>query len=255
METPAPSRRRQFFPALPSAPADVGGAAAPAPDTIAAWDRVVSSTETRLRRNLLSPRSAVPADVRGEATPIEGGLVNRWAGALFIRNVTLDQMLEKLATPGTPPPQEDVLASRVLRRSGNQSLDVYLKLTRRTIVTATYDTEHHVTFERLSPTLATSRSVSTRIVELGGDDRGFLWRLNSYWRYQQVGDGVLVEMESLTLSRSVPALVRPVALPIVGRVARESVNRTLEAFRRWFEPSSRNTLRTENATLRPALLH
>ena len=91
-------------------------------------------------------------------------------------------------------PEEDVLASRVLRRSGNQSLDVYLKLTRRTIVTATYDTEHHVTFERLSPTLATSRSVSTRIVELGGDDRGFLWRLNSYWRYQQVGDGVLVEM-------------------------------------------------------------
>ncbi len=34
-----------------------------------------------------------------------------------------------------------------------------------------------------------------------GKDRGFLWRLNSYWRYQQVDGGVLVECESLTLSR------------------------------------------------------
>jgi sigma-B regulation protein RsbU (phosphoserine phosphatase) len=34
VETPAPTRRRQFFPALPSAPADVGGAAEPARDLL-----------------------------------------------------------------------------------------------------------------------------------------------------------------------------------------------------------------------------
>jgi len=34
-----------------------------------------------------------------------------------------------------------------------------------------------------------------------GDDRGFLWRLNAYWRYEQVAGGVIAECESITLSR------------------------------------------------------
>ena len=41
----------------------------------------------------------------------------------------------------------------------------------------------------------------------GGADRGFLWRLNSYWRYRQVGNGVQVDVLSLSLSRDVPWVV------------------------------------------------
>ena len=211
--------------------------AEPTRETLAAWNRVVSSTEARLQRDVHRLRGSAAGGITGSATPVEGGLINHWTGALFIKGVTLDALLSRLTNPGTPPPQEDVVESRVLRRSGTESLHVYLKLVRRAIVTATYDTEHAVTITRLSPTLAVSRSISTRIAEVGGGDRGFLWRLNSYWRYQQLPTGVLVEMESLTLSRSVPAVVRPVAMPIVNRVARESVVRTLSAFRSWFEPS------------------
>jgi putative flippase GtrA len=211
-------------------------AATPSPETMAAWDRFVGAAEGRIRRDVQRARGTLPAAVRGSTTPIEGGLINHWTGGLFIRGVTLQEVLDRLAYPGTPPPQEDVVESRVLSRRGNDSWRVYLKIVRRSIVTATYDTEHDVVFTRLSPALAVSRSVATRIAETGGDDRGFLWRLNSYWRYQQLPDGVLVEMESLTLSRGVPALVKPVALPLVSRVARDSVHRTLDAFRRWFEP-------------------
>lgn len=94
----------------------------------------------------------------------------------------------------------------MLSRSGN-SLRVYLKLSRTAIVTVVYDTEHDVTFERRSPGLAVSRSVSTRIVETGGGDRGFLWRLNSYWTYTQVGSDVRIDLQSLSLSRG--ARTRP----------------------------------------------
>jgi hypothetical protein len=38
---------------------------------------------------------------------------------------------------------------------------------------------------------------------------------------------VIVECESVSLSRQVPVLVRAVANPIVDRIARESLNRTL----------------------------
>ena len=136
--------------------------------------------------------------------------------------------------PGTPPPQEDVLQSRVLGRSGD-SLRVYLKLVRRTLVTVTYDTEHQVTFQRQSTGLATSRSVSTEIAEADGRDRGFLWRLNSYWRYAQVGNDVLVELESLSLSRNVPWILKP----IITRIARESMTKALEALRRFGESLQR----------------
>jgi hypothetical protein len=145
--------------------------------------------------------------------------------------------------PGTPPPQDDVLESRVLGRS-NDSLRVYLKLVRRTIMTVTYDTEHQMTFRRHGPGLATSRSVSTRIVEVDGRDRGFLWRLTSYWRYVQVGNAVRVELQAVSLSRDVPTLLKPVAGPIVNRIARESVSRTLEALRGFFERNRPSVLGT-----------
>jgi hypothetical protein len=79
--------------------------------------------------------------------------------------------------------------------------------------------------------LATARSVATSIRETGGRDRGFLWRLNSYWRYRQVAGGVVVELESITLSRSIPGVIRPIAMPIVHHIARESMARTLDTFR------------------------
>ena len=64
-----------------------------------------------------------------------------------------------------------------------------------------------------------------------GKDHGFLWKLNSYWRYQQVDGGVLVECESLTLSRGVPAILAPFVKPIISGVARESMKRTLTSMR------------------------
>jgi len=56
------------------------------------------------------------------------------------------------------------------------------------------------------------------------ENRGLLWRWNAYWRYEQVAEGVVVECESVTLSRTIPLVLRPVAGPIVGHVARESMD-------------------------------
>ncbi len=134
----------------------------------------------------------------------------------------------------------EVKASRLLDRNGD-TLRVFMKLERdATVMTVTYNTEHAVEYRRYG-TRATSRSISTKIAEVAdagkpterekraGDDHGFLWRLNAYWRFEQVGDGVLIECESVTLSRSVPLLVRPLVGPIANRIARESLERTLRS--------------------------
>ena len=68
-----------------------------------------------------------------------------------------------------------------------------LKLTRKELITVTYNTEHVVELTRHGPARASSRSVATKIAELAdagtsrerekpaGSDLGLLWRLNAYW--------------------------------------------------------------------------
>ena len=209
------------------APAPIA-AAELGPETVAAWDRYVADAEAHLFR--YAAQAGRPDEPSGRAVAVPGGAIHHWRGSTLIRGVTVDRLLDALMHPGTPPPQEDVLAAAMLGRSAD-SLRVSLRLVRRAIVTATYDTEHEMTFSRHSPALATSRSVATTIAEVGGGDRGFLWRLHSYWRYRQVGGDVLVELESISLSRAVPTVLQPIAGPIIGRIARESVTRTLEALR------------------------
>jgi hypothetical protein len=55
--------------------------------------------------------------------------------------------------------------------------------------------------------------------------------LNSYWRYEQTDGGVIVECESISLSRSIPSLLEFMVRPIIDRVARESMERTLSSLR------------------------
>lgn len=200
-------------------------------ETTAAWNQYVAGTEAQWRHQRPGPQSEEP---QGQAIAVPGGTIHDWRSSTVIHGITVDALVRALMYPGTPPPQEDVLESRLLSRSG-ETLLVYLKITRRTLMTVTYDTEHQVTFERPNAGYALSRSASTHISEVDGRDRGFLWRLNSYWRYEQVGDDVRIDMRSLSLSRNVPALLRPVANPIVNRIARESMVKTLDAVRNYVE--------------------
>lgn len=199
-------------------------------ETVTAWDRHITGIEAS-RPPQASNALIEPA---GRTLSIPGGTIHEWRGSALVRRCTVSRLLNGLMNPGTPPPQPDVLESRVLEREGN-ALRVYLKVVRHAIVTVTYDMEHSVRFDRPSPGLATSRSIATRIVEAGGDDHGFLWRLNSYWRYAQVGESVQVDMLSVSLSRSVPVILGRIAMPIVKRVARESMQQTLEAVKRFGE--------------------
>ena len=207
------------------------------PVTVAAWNARVATIEARIEREL-SPwrRSLVVEDPGGTTTDVDGGLISQWRGSVFLPGVQLDTLLNRLRNPREQGPhQEDVLALRVLKREPD-SLDLFIRMTRTKIVTVTYDTVHHVEYRRHGPMRASSRSVATRITELDdegrakipGEDRGFLWRMNAYWRYEQVRGGVIVDLESVTLSRGIPLGMGTIVRPLVNRIARESMARTLD---------------------------
>lgn len=197
----------------------------------------------RLRKGEVIVTRAVARDGAASEIEVEGGMINHWRGTGFVPNVKLDVLLKTLQEPQADKhKQEDVLSSRVVQ-TGENSQKLFLRLRRTKLITVVYDTEYDTTYRRIAADRALSTSISTRIVEVEnagtpqeralpeGNDHGFMWRLYSYWRYKQVGDGVVVEVESLTLSRNLPFLLSPFLRPVVNSTARDSLTRTLTSMR------------------------
>ena len=242
--------------------------------TLAAWQRYVEATERRmareigdggrflvldfhddgepLRREALAGQPVIwrteTRDDEGESIAVPKGSIHHWHGAILIPNADVDHVVDGLQYAIPPHElQNDVLESRVLWRDGDR-LGTFLKLSRKAIVTMQYNTEHVAEYVRPGGGRAWSRSESTRIAELEdfgspaerekpvGNDRGFLWRLNVYWRYEEVAGGVLMECEVVTLSRSIPLLMRWMVAPLVTREARAAVVDMLESMRAKLDP-------------------
>jgi hypothetical protein len=192
----------------------------------------------------ISIKKMLSYDPSGKKMVLAGGIAHHWRGSVFIPGAKLEDILYRILNPtAADMEQEDVLKWRVLER-GQDSLKIFLKLQRSKFVTVVYNTEHEVKVQRYGKDRASSTSVATRIAELdspnssrerekpAGQDNGFLWRMNSYWRYEQVAGGVIVELESVTLSRSVPFLFNLLIHPMIESTARESVERTLASMRK-----------------------
>lgn len=185
-----------------------------------------------------------PRVIKIDAPSVDDGKIHHWVGAIFVPGVTVSALVDRLEQSAGHESEhyEDVLASHLIARDGDR-VNVFMKLRRTNLITVTYNTEHVVDYRRIATERASARSVATKIAELANagtpqehekpsaEDNGFLWRLNAYWRYEAVPGGVLVECESVSLSRAVPTLLRPVANPIVDRIARESLTRTLVSLR------------------------
>ena len=234
-------------------------------ETVAAWNRYIEATEQRIADELAAGdrflvldfaddpaearRAALAGEVRvermetraadGKRIRVPKGTIHHWRGSALIPDAELEDVLHGLIVAIDPVDlQDDVVESRVIERDGDR-LHLYLRIRRRQLVTVEYNTEHQAVYTRHGPDAASSRTVALRIAELEdagspnerekpiGRDRGFLWRLHTYWRYQQVPAGVIAECESVTLSRGIPRLLGWMVRPLVNRTAREVLTQTL----------------------------
>ena len=236
--------------------------------TLQAWTGATSSESTRDMKGPAPPRppsrsmpsgAGLAIDRHGgawrchESRPHGPGTENRHRGRQdsplgrgHLRAGRLDGTPAQTARGSRRPQQhyEDVVASRLLARD-NDRYRIYMKIRRSKIITVTYNTEHDVQHRRLGSARVAARSAATRIAQLDnagtpqerelkvGSDSGYLWRLNAYWRYEAVNGGVLIECESVSLSRTIPFVLRPFATGAVEGVARESLERTLVGLRRY----------------------
>ena len=200
-------------------------------------------TPDRKRRVQSGEVVVEPVVGKGDA-PIAGGLVHDWIGAVFIPRTSLEKTLALAQDVDRHKSvyQPEVRDSRLVNRSGND-LKVYLRLVKKKVITVVLNTYHDVRYVPVDPTRWYSRSYSTRIAEVEnsgsakerelppGQDHGFLWRLDSYWSFEERDGGVYVECEAVSLTRDVPTGLGWLINPIVRSLPRESLTSTLRATR------------------------
>ncbi|MGA7223803.1 MAG: hypothetical protein WBX16_13150, partial [Candidatus Acidiferrales bacterium] len=68
-------------------------------------------------------------------------------------------------------------------------------------------------------------------LEPEGHDRGFLWRMNTYWRFEEKDGGTYIECQAISLTRDIPTGLGWMVGPFVTSVPKESLNFTLSTVR------------------------
>jgi len=240
------------------------------PETAAAFDHYVQLSEQRMAKELASgpflrldaSPPLAPDNVRlkkGEVIterlqtldgsqhiPVTGGLVHHWMGTVFIPGTTLAQTLAFLQDYDNQYKSyaPDVQKSKLIQRNGND-YKIFLRLKKTKVVTVILNAKCDAKYTLLSQDRATSDSHSTSIAEVEnpgkpdeserpvGNDSGFLWRLNSYWRFLQRDGGVYVQLEAISLTRDIPTGLGWLISPFITSIPKESLvftlNRTRDA--------------------------
>ena len=234
------------------------------PQTVAAFNRYVQLTEARisaeqqegqpflhgaldfatLRKGELAIQRLQTRE-KGREIDIPDGIVHHWVGTVFVPGATVDRAVALLQDYNRHAEiyAPNVARSKVLSRDGD-TFRVYLRFFMKQVLTVVVNSDHDARFERPRPDRAASRIISTRIAEVEnpgtpqekekpvGNDGGYLWRLNSYWRFVEKDGGTYVQCESISLTRGIPTGFGWLVGPFVSGIPRETLTFTLETTRR-----------------------
>ncbi len=176
----------------------------------------------------------------GASSDVPDGMVHHWVGLVFIPGVTLASTLplvkdyDRRAELYKP----DVSASRTIAHNGDD-FKMFLRLHQKRFTTVDFNTTYDVHWGQVEPTKVYSNSISSRIAEVKdpekpdgdelpvGSGHGYLWRLNTYWRFEEKDGGVYLQCEALSLTRDMPVGLGWLLKPLVTAIPRQSLNRAL----------------------------
>jgi hypothetical protein len=225
----------------------------PTPAAIAGFNQYIAKVEARLVQQHGSANTfLVPVDVarlnQGELViepltnapgkPFPGALLHDWRGTAFVPGATAAEF-EQFLKDFNKYPREfspQVLQTSVISQKGDHAV-VRMRVRQHNGITVVMDTTYDVSFGRLDPQHGYSTSRSTKISELDSsghpmspeEEHGFLWRMNTYWSYAQVEDGLYIQLESVSLTRSIPTGLGWIVGPFVKSVPRNSMEFTLRS--------------------------
>jgi len=213
------------------------------PETKAAFDRYVQAEELRMERDaaagkfLLKGQTKRAVTETSEVRPskdiwIPNGQAQHWIGAVFFPGATIAKVKSVMQDYDSYPRiyHPDITKAKLISHEGND-FELFLQIYKKQILTVVLDTTYRVHYAFPDPHRMTIRSHGIRIQEVD-HDRGFLWGLSNYWRFQEADGGVYVECEAISLSRDVPGFVQVVVGSFLKKFPIESMRNTLEFTRK-----------------------
>lgn len=176
----------------------------------------------------------------GNAFP--GALLHHWRGTAFAPGAKAADfewlMRDFKAYPQHFAPQ--VLQAHVISGSGSR-LQASMRIRQHHVITVVMDTTYDITFGQRDALHGYSLSRSTHIDEIDApgtirehalspaDEHGFLWRLNTYWSYEERDGGLYLQIEAVSLSRAIPSGLGWLVRPYVQSIPRESMEFTMRS--------------------------
>jgi hypothetical protein len=225
-------------------------------DTVAAWDDYVQSTtasmenrlrpgnsflwtfETPERQAQVHKGEIVVAPVSGQnPRKVTGGLIHHWTGAAFLAGAKLDDVLEITRDYDHYPDyyKPSVIDARTIDRDALDDRFSMRLMNKAFFLKTALDADYRATNVRVDACRFYSVARSTRVQEIEsygqrgerklpeGEGGGYIWKLFSIVRLEQRDGGVYLELETVALSREIPAVAHLVVDPIVRRVSRNSM--------------------------------
>jgi hypothetical protein len=237
------------------------------PKTAAAFDKYVAATEQRFSGELKPGGpflyvDALPAQERdadyarlkngeilveklttrapGVDKEVPDGMVHHWVALVFVPGVKLDYVLGVVKDYDHRAElyKPEVIASRLISHQGND-YKIFLRLYQKKFTTVVFNSDYDVRWGEVTPKQYYSNSISTRIAQVKDSDHpdgpeypvgqgsGYLWRLNTYWRFEEKDGGVYIQCEALSLTRDIPTGLGWLLKPLVTRIPKESLNKAL----------------------------
>jgi hypothetical protein len=195
-------------------------------------------SDNRLRRGDLIVEQLTPS----AGADLSGALLHHWRGTAFAPGATASDF-ERLMRDFNSYPQHfapQVVEARALSQPADH-MQAWIRVRQHHVITVVMDTTYDVTFGQRDAQHGYSLSRSTRMAEIeaagtsaeralnNSEEHGFLWRLNTYWSYEQRDGGLYLQIEAISLTRSIPRGLGWAIRPYVDSVPRESLEFTLRS--------------------------
>jgi hypothetical protein len=181
----------------------------------------------------------------GRRIEVPEGLIHHWIGSIFVPNVHLGTAVAVLQDFDQHAElfRPNIAQSRILEHDGDR-FHLALRFYMKKIIAVTVDTESVAEFTPRGPDRETSAIRSVRVNEVenvgtpeerekpDGHGGGYMWRMNTYWRFLERDGGTYIECEALTLSRNIPTGLGWLIGPVLTSIPRDMLTSALQATRR-----------------------
>jgi hypothetical protein len=173
---------------------------------------------------------------------LPGAMLHHWRGTAFVPGAhpaSFEHLLRDFpAYPRVYAPQ--VVSARILAQQPER-MQATMRVRQKHVLTVVLDTTYDVAFAHVDQNRGDSVSHGSRVTEIdnagtakernlsSAEQHGFLWRIDTYWSWEERDGGLYIQIESVTLTRGIPHGLGWAIGPFVQSIPRESLEFTLRA--------------------------